>query len=276
MLGSNIQPVWRRRVREIRRDFDEVWLPAMREPETPQDQEWCEVAVDGERRRIRFHDYHEVYAVPGLYEHIFYHMLRCCSPSRVVWLLREILEERGQSTAELRVLDVGAGNGMVADELAEAGVPFIVGVDIIAEAREAAMRDRPRLYDHYFVEDLTDLSEGCEQQLRHLRLNAMTTVAALGFGDIPPAAFLKALDLVETPAWLAFNIKEHFLSRSDATGFAGLVQALAEAQVMRIEAYRRYRHRLSTSGSSLYYLAMVARKLRDIPDGLMEQESETA
>ena len=37
-----------------------------------QNEEWCDVIVDGELRRIRFHDYGEIYDIPGLYEVIFY------------------------------------------------------------------------------------------------------------------------------------------------------------------------------------------------------------
>jgi hypothetical protein len=45
-----------------------------------QDEEWCEVVLDGRRRRIRFHDYRDVYGIPRLYEHLIYHRLECRSP----------------------------------------------------------------------------------------------------------------------------------------------------------------------------------------------------
>src|SRR4051794_25269396 len=75
-----------------------------------QDHEWCRVTVDGRARDIRFHDYDEIYKVPGLYEFLFYERLRCCSPEVVCDLLEEELES---DPADLRVLDLGAGNGMV-------------------------------------------------------------------------------------------------------------------------------------------------------------------
>ena len=52
----------------------------------------------------------------------------------------------------------------------------------------------------------------------------MTTVAALGFGDIPPAAFVGAFNLIETPGLLAFTIKDDFLGDDDPSGFSGLIQ----------------------------------------------------
>ena len=72
-----------------------------------QDQEWCEVRTEGEREwtRVRFHDYHEVYRVPGLYEALFYQCLKCCSPYRVVQLLDDVLRDDPRSVEDLRVLE---------------------------------------------------------------------------------------------------------------------------------------------------------------------------
>ena len=55
--------------------------------ELAQDEEWFEVTVDGEPRRIRFHDYGAIYEIPGLYERLFYDVLECRSPQTVVGLL---------------------------------------------------------------------------------------------------------------------------------------------------------------------------------------------
>lgn len=73
------------------------------------------------------------------------------------------------------------------------------------------------------------------------------------------------MDLVETPAWLAFNIKEDFLDNEEADGFAGLINKLKRHGIIRIEATRRYRHRISYRGEPLYYVAVVASKLEDVP-----------
>jgi hypothetical protein len=107
-----------------------------------------------------------------------------------------------------------------------------------------------------------------------VKFNCLTTVAALGFGDIPDKAFAKALDLVETPGWLAFNIKQDFLEDRDQTGFCRLIKDLSNRGVLEIQAYRRYRHRISITGEPLYYVAMVARKCSDVPDELLSGEAE--
>jgi len=168
------------------------------------------------------------------------------------------------------VLDVGAGNGMVCDELRDVGVENVVGVDIIPEAREATKRDRPGVYDEYRVVDLTDLSEGAEKDLRKFDFNCLTTVAALGFGDIPALAFAKALDLINTPGWVAFNLKEDFLHERDESGFSRLIRQLNRDEYLQTHCYRRYRHRLSIAGEPLYYVAVVAQKLRNLDDKIWD------
>lgn len=230
-----------------------------------QDEAWCEVHLDGQWRRFRFHDYHEIYQVPGLYETLFYRTLRCNSPAKVVGLLDDLLNEYRQERDPLRALDVGAGNGMVGEALQSVGIRSILGLDILPEAKDAAERDRPWVYNDYQIADLTALPERVEESIRKSRRNLLTTVAALGFGDIPDLAFLKALDLVETPAWLAFNIREDFLDNENADGFAGLINKLKRHGIIRIEATRRYRHRISYRGEPLYYVAVVATKLNDVP-----------
>jgi len=232
-----------------------------------QDEEWCDVRESGsDWRRVRFHDYNEVYNVPGLYEALFYRTLRCNSPQVVVNMLNEVLTDHNEPMEKLRVLDVGAGNGMVGEQLFAAGVAESVGIDIIPEAKDAALRDRPHVYHNYVVSDLTDMKEEDEKLIRNQRLNGLTTIAALGFGDIPPAAFVKALDLIETPAWLAFNIKEDFLYEASEGDFSALIEHLRSQKIIRIESFKRYQHRLATTGEPLYYVAVVAHKLTDVPD----------
>lgn len=250
----------------------EIRFPA-HDSEVDQDEEWCEVAYDGTRRRIRFHDYAAVYSVPGLYERIFYDELGCESPQTVCGLLGDELARVGAEPTELRVLDVGAGNGMVGDELAKLGVDSIVGVDIIPEAAEAAERDRPNVYDDYLVVDLTDIPAATRERLEKRRFDCLTSVAALGFGDMPPRAFAEAYNLVEDGGWIAFNIKEDFLTNEDGngTGFSSLMRRMLREEILDLRGKRRYRHRLSMALEPLHYVAMVARKQREVPGGWVDE-----
>ena len=235
------------------------------DPQHDQDEEWCDVVVDGETRSVRFHDYDEIYSLPGLYEQLFYDVLKCDSPRTVCHLLAEQLELSNERAEDLRVLDVGAGNGMVGEQLRELGAQMVVGVDIIAEAAEAAERDRPDVYDDYYVVDLTALSEETRTDLDDHDFNSMVCVAALGFGDIPPDAFAEAFNMVETGGHVAFNIKEDFMSDADETGFSALIRRALDDGTLELEGdMRRYRHRLSAAGKPLNYLAASAIKRRDL------------
>lgn len=249
--------------RSVRERF-EIRFPA-RDSAVDQDEEWCEVGLNGSPRRLRFHDYAEVYSIPGLYEQLFYDELECRSPETVCGLLREELGRAGIEPTELTVFDVGAGNGMVGEELDRLGAGTLVGVDIIEEAAEAARRDRPTLYDDYYVVDLTEIPDGVRDELEAKRFNCLTSVAALGFGDIPPRAFAEAYNLVEDGGWVAFTIKEDFLGDEDKTGFSQLIEMMLDEGNLELRGQRRYRHRLSMARKPLHYVAMVARKQRPVP-----------
>ena len=235
-----------------------------------QDEEWCEVEIDGEWRRVRFHDYDEVYDIPGLYETIFYRTLRCNSPTVVAGLLQQVLTEQGVDPTGLRVLDVGAGNGMVGEALHNLGSRHIIGIDLLPEAERAARRDRPWVYNEYFATDLTQLKAEEIQALEAARLNLLATVAALGFGDIPPEAFRNAFNFIEDGGFAAFNIKEDFLRGDHDSPFARLIHNMTEHGVIQMEMYKRYCHRLSIAGEPLYYIAVIAQKMSDAPESLLE------
>ncbi|HEY6425313.1 MAG TPA: methyltransferase domain-containing protein [Pseudonocardiaceae bacterium] len=249
-------------------DF-EVLLPKVGQ-DLDQDEEWCEILVGDERRRIRFHDYHEIYDIPGFYERLFYDRLKCESPRMIRRLLAQVLAERGTEPGELRVLDVGAGNGMVGEELRELGAGAVYGIDIIDEAAVAAHRDRPGVYERYLVADLTDLACDERDMFAGADLNTMTTVAALGFDDIPPHAFAAAYNLISTPGLVAFTIKEDFVAKRDMSGFSSLIRRMYDEEVIRPLAEERYRHRLSVQGEPLYYVAFVAEKVSDVSQAWLD------
>lgn len=226
-----------------------------------QNDEWCVVQQpDGSWREFRFHDYHDIFDIPGLYEKIFYDVLGCDSPRFMVGLLAEALAGEGERPEDLRVLDLGAGNGIVAEELAAEGVTHSVGVDILAEARAAAERDRPELYADYHVVDLTTMAESVRAELAAHRLNALTVVAALGFGDIPPAALRAAYDLVDDGGWIVLTLKDAFLDEDDTSGFGGLIAASIRDGALEVVRQERFQHRMATDASPLVYVGIVARK----------------
>lgn len=225
----------------------------------------------GVRKKVRFHSYDELYKRPGLYEQLFYHRLKCQSPRKVAEILRHTVEESRQHFSELRVLDLGAGNGMMGEALKRDGVARLVGVDILPEAHAAAERDRPWVYDAYYVADFCELDEEQRDEISIWNPNCLVSVAALGYGDIPPLAFFEALNLLNPESWVAFNIKETFLDHTDQSGFSRLIRELIFSEYLDIHHLERYWHRYSIEGSPLYYFALVARKNADIPRTFLEE-----
>lgn len=234
-------------------------------------EEKCEVDYKRKKKTISFHDYHEIYKIPGFYEYLFYKKLKCCSPQIVCSQLKRQVKRSNMNMSDLNVLDLGAGNGMVGEELKKLGVNAVVGVDIIKEAEMALHRDRPGIYEDYHVADITEENEAIHNNLQNREINSMVTVAALGFGDTPPLAFSKAYNFISPKGWVAYNIKEDFVSKEDETGFSRLIKRMTQENIMRLHTSTRYRHRFCLNGEPLYYMAVVGRKLRNIPGEWLEE-----
>lgn len=276
-----------------------------------QDDEWCELIEGEHTTRIRFHDYAQVFGIPGLYNQLFGgpdSETRCVSPQVMAGLLREQLplvlhndddregvgrrDEGGSSRSsrpKLRVLDLGAGNGMMGEEICSlareygggtllaGGSTRIVGLDILPEAKDAAERDRPGVYDAYVVADITEYvkappGDPTEAMLFSQGFNVLTSVSSLAFGDGSVRAFKAAVSLVEEGGLLVFNLKEDFFGPVDSVngadgvatggnGFSDLIHDAVNKGYLSVVARRRYCHRYSVTGEPLYYVAVVAVKL---------------
>jgi hypothetical protein len=237
-----------------------------------QDQEWCEIELDGKRQRIRLHDYAAIFSVPGLYEQLYSEIL-AVSPEIVCQLLAAELIHVGVDPATLKALDFGAGNGMAGEQLAAVGIGSIVGIDLLPEARDAALRDRPGIYEDYYAVDMIDLDPADRRELLAHSFNAMVCVAALGFGDIPPAAFAEAFNLVGSTGWIAFNLRDRFIDEDDPAGFGALIAKMFDQGLLEEQARVNYTHRLSVAGEALEYSAIVARKRADVPSAWTRQDT---
>lgn len=156
---------------------------------------------DGRREEMRLHEYGLVYAVPGLYEDVVQRQLECASPSELAGALAEEVEADRSSLSDLRVLDVGAGNGVVGEELRERGLHApLIGLDTEPEAAPAAHRDRPGLYAQYLVGGLEDFSIGA--LVDEHGLNCLVGAGALGLGHVSAASFDEAWRAFPPGAWL--------------------------------------------------------------------------
>lgn len=229
--------------------------------------------IDGDtKRKIRFHDYHTIYTIPGLYEQLFYERLKCCSHRKVTEILRTTVEQSHMDIAQLRVLDFAAGNGMVGEVLKDYGVSRIVGIDILPEAREACERDRPGVYDEYYVADVTKANKELKEEIASWSLDCLVTVAALGY-SVPTKAFFTAFNLLNPNGWVAFNIKETFLHDSDRSGFAEAIRKLMFSDYLDLYHLERYTHRYSIEGEPLYYIALAGKKKDSVPPDFLQSDA---
>ncbi|MBK5103520.1 MAG: methyltransferase domain-containing protein [Burkholderiales bacterium] len=245
-----------------------IRFPAPEPRPLGQDEAYFYLKEGGKESKLRFHDYGELYNRPGLYEQLFYERLKCVSPQLIADVLGKVLKSSRAELSELRVLDLGAGNGMVGEILQ---VARVIGVDISREAYLACERDRPGAYDAYYVADFCNLDPETEQELRDWQIDCLTCVAALGFGDIPTRAFATAFNFVQPGGWVAFNIKDTFLQESDVSGFSRLTKHLLTTDTLEVHHLERYRHRISIEGQPLFYYALVGKKESDISPEVMQE-----
>jgi SAM-dependent methyltransferase len=240
-------------------------VPAVRGPITfsADGETWIEYADGDNRRRVGFHDYAAIYAVPGLYERVFYEELGMCSSTRVVAVWSRVLAELGRDPGAERILDLGAGNGIGGAALRDAGAGALVGLDLEPAARAAAQRDRPGVYDDYRVGDLLTLAADDLAALRERRFTSVLALAAIGVGHILPEALEVALGLLEPGGLFAFAVTPALLPGSEdpdgvATGYpdylAGLLSGGEEL------AREEYVHRRQTDGTPHDAVAIAGRR----------------
>ena len=161
-------------------------------------------------QRLKVRDYAKIYKIPGLYEYVLVDVLKHTSHQVISELLLEQTTQSQLSGSELSVLELGSGVGLVGECLKNQGVKSIVGVDLVEEAAEAANRDRPNVYDRYYVEELPDVSDRVRQELEYSNFNCLVCASALT-GGLPPAAFAFAYNLIADGGWIACNIREDLL-----------------------------------------------------------------
>jgi len=214
--------------------------------------------ADGATERMRLHEYERVYAIPGLYEEVVQNRLECSSPAKIADAVVAAADAGGEEASSLRVFDLGAGNGVVAEELARHGVRTFVGLDNIAEARDGAERDRPGLYAEYLVGDLADHPRVPGAIDEH-RLNALVAVGALGMGHISAESFDAAWRRFPTGAWLAVTIPEQLVDPG-TSDFGDYLETETSAGRLEVVERERYRHRLLMDGSEVFYVAIVGRR----------------
>lgn len=218
---------------------------------SPGAESWIEYGPPGARRRVGFHDYAAVYAVPGLYERVFYEELGMCSAEVVVGLYGDALDALGRDGSGERVFDFGAGTGIGGDVLRRRlEVGYLVGLDLEPTAAEAAARDFPGVYDEFLIADLSASPEAMEE-LGAQDFSAVLAISAIGEGHIPLELLAATIERLLGPGGLfAFAVASE------------LVPAFFDEFFARVDAERLgrrdYVHRRQTDGSPHEATAVVA------------------
>jgi hypothetical protein len=217
---------------------------------------------------IHLHDYEHIYDVPGLYEHIVQRLLRCRSPQVATGGLSHAMDRLGLEPAEIVLLDLGAGTGIVGELANGLDVGTVVGVDALEAARAACLRDRPGIYRDYLIGDLATPAPELLASLRRHRPTGLISAGAFGGTHAPPAAFLNALALLPTGAPVVFTIDERWMQTDGPGGFRASIARLLASGRLRLLCRSRFQHRLSTSGTPIYYELLVAAAASPTPPAL--------
>ncbi len=240
-----------------------VSLPAQSDPEIGR--ELIEVRYeDGSAERIELHDYERLYALPGAYEQIVSERLRCRSPAVLGALLGRALDSLGRSRAATRLIDLAAGNGVSGEALVAQGIHPVLGTDIVASARAAALRDRPEVYDQYLTLDLLALTDAQSVAIRALRADALQCVAPVGDaaeGQVPTAVLAAAVALLEPDAVVAY-LHDPGRNPVDVVDATFWRRALGDGVTAQALIRHRYVHRQTVNGAPFEMIGVVWRVVR--------------
>lgn len=232
----------------------------------PINEEYVFITENGRERRLKLHDYAEVYRIPGLYNYLALEKLAYRSPQVMATLLIENLKNSGESVEELKLLELGAGSGLFGQAVAKLGATSIIGIDIVPEAAEATRRDAPGVYENYFVEDLTQLSKSTRDLLNEKKLNGFICCSALSEGHIPVKAFATGMNLIKDRGWVLFNVaKTSYECQENCPEFVNFYRQAVEKDYLKIHNTQPYLHRRFLNGQPLEYVAILAKKQTDIP-----------
>lgn len=224
---------------------------------------YCMVDDGGTWRQVRFRGDSRLWEWPGVYESLVRTLLRGNAPGAIAHLLDRQLRAAGRRAADLRAIDLGAGNGWMGEELLSLGVTEVVGVDATHAAAAAAERDHPDVYKSYLVLDMRRLSEAQRDELMNFDFNCLVCVDALAADEPAANAFTEGFNLLAPDGWVAFHLNAETAEGGRDSRFARLIHRMIQSGAMNVATQQRYRHRFTSHGTPVFHIGVVARKVRD-------------
>ena len=222
-------------------------------------EEYVEVTFeDGKKENIFLHDYKRIFQTKGLYEEIFLKTLQCDSNNFVCKKLLDVIHLTNLKPSDCKVLEIGAGNGVTSQTFQENGFNHIVGIDILKESREAAMRDRKEIFEHYFIEDFSNVLPPNARVLLAQKFDILLIVGAIGMGHLNSHSIKTAFNLIHDGGIIVFNIYSNLLKQIPPTEFDDmLVKFISHSDLLLTQEYI---HRKSVDGSDVKYTLFILRK----------------
>jgi hypothetical protein len=215
---------------------------------------------------VHLHDYERLYRKPGLYEHIVQELLGCRSPQVAADALADALAELALDPTGVTVFDLGAGTGIVGELVSANGISTIVGLDALDAARAACLRDRSGVYADYLIGDLANPAPELLTNLERHRPTALISAGALGGTHGSGATLVNALALLPTGSPAVFTIDERWTRSDGPGGFRTVMSDLLASRQLGLLRRSRFQHRMSTSGTPIYYELVAAVTRSQRPD----------
>ena len=188
-------------------------------------------------RSTGLHDYAALYAVPGLYEAVYLEHLGGGSPRLLAAALTDVVPADARPAK--RVLDAGAGTGVVGEHLVAAGFPPVWAVDLEPASARAVLRDRPGCHRDARALDLLALDDADRAWLAQVAPDVVTVAGAVGFGHLPAAALAVLADLLPAGGLLAVTVAPDLASAPELADHAALLLGPGFVERARPEGVHR-------------------------------------
>ena len=178
-------------------------------------------------------------------------------------MLSAAVDSLGWDRKAVRVIDLAAGNGISGEALRAHGLHPVLGTDIVPEARQAALRDRPAVYDAYEILDLLNLQPAQERALAALEANAVSCVAPVGTAgqQLPPRALTAVAKRLAADALIAYLHDPTVGVPDEVTAELWARELGPDIRAERLTE-RRYLHRYTLAGEPYEMIGMVWRVRR--------------